>query len=47
MIDGFVLELNPAGSALTYSTFLGGTATDVISGLALDSGGNAYVVGID
>ena len=45
VIDGFVLELNPGGSALTYSTLLGGSGTDVISGLALDSSGNAYVVG--
>ena len=45
VIDGFVLELNPGGSALTYSTLLGGGGTDVISGLALDSSGNAYVVG--
>ncbi|MGE5053634.1 MAG: SBBP repeat-containing protein, partial [Acidobacteriota bacterium] len=45
VIDAFVLELNPGGSALTYSTFLGGSGTDVISGLALDSSGNAYVVG--
>lgn len=45
VIDGFVLELNPSGSALTYSTFLGGSGTDVISGLALDGSGDAYVVG--
>jgi hypothetical protein len=43
--DAFVLELNSAGSALTYSTFLGGNATDVANGLAIDSAGNAYVVG--
>jgi hypothetical protein len=45
VLDGFVLELNPGGSALTYSTFLGGNASDVVSGLALDSSANAYVVG--
>jgi Beta-propeller repeat len=43
--NAFVLELNSTGSTLMYSTFLGGTGTDVASGLALDSGGNAYVVG--
>lgn len=43
--DGFVLELNPTGSALTYSTFLGGGSSDVASGIAIDSSGDAYVVG--
>jgi len=43
--NAFVLELSSTGSTLMYSTFLGGTGTDVASGLALDSGGNAYVVG--
>jgi len=43
--NAFVLELNSTGSTLMYSTFLGGTGTDVASGLALDSSGNAYVAG--
>ena len=43
--NAFVLELNSTGSTLMYSTFLGGTGTDVASGLALDTSGNAYVVG--
>jgi hypothetical protein len=43
--NAFVLELNSTGSTLMYSTFLGGTGTDVANGLALDSGGDAYVVG--
>jgi hypothetical protein len=43
--NAFVLELNSTGSTLMYSTFLGGTGTDVASGLALDKSGNAYVVG--
>ncbi len=44
-LNAFVFELNPTGSALTYSTFIGGTGSDVANGLALGSGGNAYVVG--
>lgn len=44
--DAFVSELNPAGSALVYSTFLGGSANDVGFGLAVDSSGAAYVVGL-
>jgi hypothetical protein len=43
--NAFVLELNSTGSTLIYSTYLGGTGTDVASGLALDKNGNAYVVG--
>jgi hypothetical protein len=42
---GFVTKLNPAGSALTYSTYLGGTYGDNVSGIALDTAGNAYVTG--
>jgi hypothetical protein len=41
----FVAELNPAGTALVYSTYLGGSVQDQASGVAVDSSGNAYVVG--
>jgi len=43
--DGFVAKLNPTGSALVYSTILGGSSYDGISGLAIDEAGNAYVTG--
>jgi hypothetical protein len=43
--DAFVTEFNPAGSALIYSTYLGGNGTDYGYGIAVDSLGNAYVVG--
>ncbi|HVA46390.1 MAG TPA: FG-GAP-like repeat-containing protein [Pirellulales bacterium] len=43
--DAFVAELDPSGSALLYSTYLGGTGNDVAYGVALDRLGNAYVVG--
>ena len=43
--DPFVTKLDPFGSALVYSTFLGGTATDVGNGIAVDASGNAYVTG--
>ena len=41
----FVTKLNPTGSALAYSTFLGGTAVDNGSSIQVDGGGNAYVLG--
>jgi hypothetical protein len=44
-IHGFLSELNPAGSALVFSTYLGGTATDQVNGIALDSSGNVYATG--
>jgi beta-propeller repeat-containing protein len=43
--DAFVTKLNPTGSALLYSTFLGGNGDDVGIGIAIDAIGNAYVAG--
>jgi hypothetical protein len=43
--DVYVSKLNPAGNALVYSTFLGGTGPDISTGIAVDSTGNAYVTG--
>jgi Bacterial Ig-like domain (group 3)/Beta-propeller repeat len=43
--DAFVTKVNPAGSALVYSTYLGGNSEDVGWGIATDSAGNAYVTG--
>jgi hypothetical protein len=44
--DAFVTKLNSTGTALIYSTFLGGTGFDFAQGIAIDSGGNAYVTGV-
>jgi hypothetical protein len=47
-IDAFVTKLNAVGSALVYSTYLGGNETafgDVASSVAVDAAGNAYVTG--
>lgn len=43
--DAYVTVLNPTGSALVYSTYLGGSGVDLGSGIAVDAGGNAYVTG--
>jgi PKD repeat protein len=43
--DAFVTKLNAAGSALVYSTYLGGSGSDAGSGIAVDSAGDAYVTG--
>jgi hypothetical protein len=43
--DAFVAKLNPAGSALIYSTYLGGTGSDYGYAIALDGSSNAYVTG--
>jgi hypothetical protein len=44
-LEGFVSKLDPSGSALDYSTFLGGASDDSSWGLALDASANAYVTG--
>jgi Beta-propeller repeat len=44
--DAFVTKLNPAGSALVYSTYLGGAGSiDDGLAIAIDAAGNAYVAG--
>lgn len=43
--DLFVAKLNPAGSALVYSTYLGGSERETPGGLALDPAGNVHVTG--
>src|SRR5918999_1026490 len=43
--DSFVTRLNPEGSALAYSTFLGGSTFDQANSVAIDSAGDAYVAG--
>ena len=43
--DAFVSELSANGSALLYSTYLGGTQSDSGNDVALDPGGDVYVTG--
>lgn len=44
--DAFVTKLNPAGSGLEYSTYLGGGGVDNGRDLVLDSSGSVYLTGI-
>jgi beta-propeller repeat-containing protein len=44
--DAFVTKLNLTGSAVVYSTYLGGSNFDVGTGIAVDAAGNAYVTGL-
>ena len=45
--DAFVTKLNATGTALLYSTYLGGSVSEGWGqGIALDASGNAYVSGL-
>jgi hypothetical protein len=44
-VNAFVTKLTAAGSALVYSTYLGGSTQDEATAIALDAAGNAHVVG--
>jgi uncharacterized protein (TIGR03437 family) len=43
--NAFITKLNSDGSALAYSTYLGGSATESGSVIRVDSQGNAHVLG--
>jgi hypothetical protein len=44
-VDAFISKLDPTGSFLEYSTYLGGSANDYGNGITLDASGNAFIVG--
>jgi len=44
-VDIFLTKLAPAGNALVYSTYLGGSGHDEASGVAVDASGRAHLVG--
>lgn len=41
----FLTKLNPAGTALIYSTYFGGTNSEHASAIAIDAAGDAYITG--
>jgi hypothetical protein len=43
--DAFITKLNPTGASVVYTTYLGGSDSDVARGVTVDAEGNAYVVG--
>jgi hypothetical protein len=43
--DAFVTKINPSGSALVYSTYLGGSDSDYGISIAVDGSGNVYLTG--
>ncbi|MCC7431465.1 SBBP repeat-containing protein [bacterium] len=43
--DAFVTKLNSGGSSLVFSTFLGGSESEIGNSLSLDGNGNCYVAG--
>ncbi len=43
--DVFISKINTDGSAIVYSTYLGGSSNDYSNGIAVDSLGNAYITG--
>src|SRR3989454_8208235 len=45
LFDAYVAKLDPSGAALVYSTYLGGSADDGASGIAVDTVGDAFVLG--
>lgn len=43
--DAFTVKLNPSGSGLLYSTYLGGKGNDIAVAVALNSSGGAHIAG--
>ena len=44
-LDAFVAKINPSGSALVYCGYIGGSASDEGTWIAVDNSGNAYTTG--
>ncbi len=45
-LDAFITKLNPTGTGLVYSTYLGGSADDWGQSISVDAAGNVYITGM-
>lgn len=45
LIEGFVTKMDATGARFAYSTYIGGTVGELVSGIAVDQQGNAYITG--
>jgi hypothetical protein len=43
--DAFVMKVHPSGGSLVFATYLGGTDTEIVNGIAIDATGSTYVAG--
>src|SRR5207247_1368323 len=43
--DVFITKFTPDGTGIVYGTYLGGRDAELAGGIAVDSGGNAYITG--
>jgi hypothetical protein len=43
--DGFVIKVNPSGTGIVFTTYLGGSGSDTVNGLALDAANNIFITG--
>ena len=43
--DAFATKFSPTGSSISYSTYLGGSKSELGNAIAVDSSGNAYIIG--
>lgn len=43
--DPFLMEVNPSGTAVVFSTYIGGKGDDIAEGLTIDSSGCVYLAG--
>lgn len=43
--DAFIIKIDPTGTSIVYGGFIGGTAGDTANRVAVDTAGNAFVVG--
>ncbi len=44
--DAFIVKMNPAGTALLYAGFIGGTGQEIGFGITVDGAGSAYIAGL-